>query len=669
MHIVARQNIKQIVWNYCSRQLGANNCGTQINNRFGGDSVQFSSKWRSCSHPRFQISRIIKDSIMTTFQGFNLKCSEDNKILSYNRIQQFDKTFVKISSLQHRESDYTIQFSKNRYKIIQKGTQLYVGNNQGYPHVFTIDRDQYDWGWLVGWVVGDGCDKGSRGQICYYEEDLQQETQKIAWRAFEIIHRLKTTDYYQSRIPTKPCYQESQRRYSIDSKKIALLCEGIVKSGCKSALPQLEHLSYSFLRGFVQGFFAADGSIWISRNFYSRLSNTNLHNLNVVQRILQRYGIMSSITQTHSAGLKRFREKNYQTKNVYQLGIFSMSQQIFYKLFSFGCDRKHKLLEQLLQNKVSKTVNKVSHFAVEFKVRLTLYFAFCFGLVSMLFFKVAAISLLALLVGLHAQPLVCYNPPIITDPFAIQRNVSDLLPLVEEVKQKLAVEVEGLSVEEIAPILPDVMASISREMFLDILAEAGDDVQDLNPTDMIVGGFQAVLENENTFQAFDLMLEDPENFVRFFDLVIGMLNLTCMEDPVLQITTVLYQNIVNLLQEPFIDNAEHVMNASFVILSQKYGLADDMVDFLKPLVASLDAAESAEGALASLLSFATDDVITAALASAMKAVDLDVIANREAMTQVITVSFQKIQEGLGLDPEDFITFISRVAKNILEALD
>eukprot|EP01025_Chloroclados_australasicus_P062344 TRINITY_DN8189_c0_g1_i11.p2 TRINITY_DN8189_c0_g1~~TRINITY_DN8189_c0_g1_i11.p2 ORF type:complete len:267 (+),score=54.84 TRINITY_DN8189_c0_g1_i11:266-1066(+) len=248
-------------------------------------------------------------------------------------------------------------------------------------------------------------------------------------------------------------------------------------------------------------------------------------------------------------------------------------------------------------------------------------------------------------------------------------DVQDLLPLIEEAKQKIAAEVEGLSVEEIAPILPDVMTSVSREMFLDILAEAGDDVQDLNPTDMIVGGFQAVLENENTFQAFDLMLEDPENFVRFFDLVIGMLNLTCMEDPVLQITTVLYQNIVNLLQEPFIDNAEHVMNASFVILSQKYGLADDMVDFLKPLVASLDAAESAEGALASLLSFATDDVITAALASAMKAVDLDVIANREAMTQVITVSFQKIQEGLGLDPEDFITFISRVAKNILEALD
>eukprot|EP01025_Chloroclados_australasicus_P061455 TRINITY_DN80736_c0_g1_i1.p1 TRINITY_DN80736_c0_g1~~TRINITY_DN80736_c0_g1_i1.p1 ORF type:complete len:255 (-),score=-2.49 TRINITY_DN80736_c0_g1_i1:309-1025(-) len=190
------------------------------------------------------------------------------------------------------------------------------------------------------------------------------------WRAYNIIHRLQPTNYKQTTVPEGPrkSYYKTGEYYTIASLKIARLCQGLLESRSKRILPQLEMSPYSFHRGFIQGFFGADGGINISKYFFTCLTNNNLHNLCSIQRILQRYGIMSQITTANREGIREFQDgRKYATKQVYRLHIHSISQKRFYQLFSFGCKRKHDLLSQLYANQSSRLTYHRSQFTTEFK--------------------------------------------------------------------------------------------------------------------------------------------------------------------------------------------------------------------------------------------------------------------------------------------------------------
>eukprot|EP01025_Chloroclados_australasicus_P026293 TRINITY_DN26102_c0_g1_i4.p1 TRINITY_DN26102_c0_g1~~TRINITY_DN26102_c0_g1_i4.p1 ORF type:complete len:393 (-),score=-2.54 TRINITY_DN26102_c0_g1_i4:281-1459(-) len=312
---------------------------------------------------------------VTTYRGQHLTCTDDALLQFYHSKQPSIKNFTSVQDLNIRVKDLNIQQQRNGHKIIKKGTKICIGNNSSWNQTYKINNDLEDLGWLIGWVVGDGHYKERRANIQFFERDLHHEARTLAWRAFDITHRLKATDYVQSRVPTKPCHNERNGGfYTVASVKIALLCQGLVESGSKIILPSLEKQPYSFQRGFVQGFFGADGSQEVCNgSMYVKLYNTNLHNLHAVQRILQRYGVMSSINQSKGAGISVFENKRVSiTKLLFQLCIFSTSLTKFYKLFGFGCARKNDILERYVKINQYTRILRPSHFTTEFKDRINM---------------------------------------------------------------------------------------------------------------------------------------------------------------------------------------------------------------------------------------------------------------------------------------------------------
>eukprot|EP01025_Chloroclados_australasicus_P031879 TRINITY_DN32273_c0_g2_i1.p1 TRINITY_DN32273_c0_g2~~TRINITY_DN32273_c0_g2_i1.p1 ORF type:complete len:488 (+),score=-7.73 TRINITY_DN32273_c0_g2_i1:97-1464(+) len=306
---------------------------------------------------------------IVTYRGQLLTCTSDVKLISYNNDTRYDRVPVAVEVLQGRQLDYTKKLLNNTYKIIKRGTRIYIGNNTKY-HANPSHQDMCDWGWLVGWVVGDGSYNKQKGTVYYFDSDLHEETQVLAWKAYGIAHRLQATDYKQSRIPKGPCYYNYAKgsHYRVESVKIARLCQDIIKVKSKCIQPQLEKLEFSFHRGFIQGYFAADGTINISKtNFHVSLTSIHMQKLQAVQRILQRNGIMSSIFKSQNENTRVFHQKTYKTQKAYQLNIYSVSMINFSNIFGFGCTRKNHLLQQLLEQKGNKVRRHRQHFTTEFK--------------------------------------------------------------------------------------------------------------------------------------------------------------------------------------------------------------------------------------------------------------------------------------------------------------
>eukprot|EP01025_Chloroclados_australasicus_P038253 TRINITY_DN3925_c0_g1_i2.p1 TRINITY_DN3925_c0_g1~~TRINITY_DN3925_c0_g1_i2.p1 ORF type:complete len:288 (+),score=47.72 TRINITY_DN3925_c0_g1_i2:115-978(+) len=282
-----------------------------------------------------------------------------------------------------------------------------------------------------------------------------------------------------------------------------------------------------------------------------------------------------------------------------------------------------------------------------------------------------AIVVVAVLTSLvKAQPteLICYNPPLVDDPFAFRRDPAEILPLVSLAQEIVSEQLEGLSVEEAAAILPETMSSLAPALINEAIMDAGGVPTDINPADVSLAAFQAVITDEDTAEAFDKMLEDPANFARAFQLIISSFNTSCMDDPFLAFTIMFVQLTGDLLQEPFIDNALDVINTTAVIALTEADLVNGTIRVLEPLVEALETSESSEGVFGALLSFATDDVITTALASALESVDVEVLADKDTMAALLTNYFNRLQQGFGVDQDDFFDFIAKLLNNILDAL-
>lgn len=231
---------------------------------------------------------------------------------------------------------------------LEVGEKLYI--DLTHPNKWSGAGTE-DEGYLVGLVVGDGYLKDRTALICLWdtEESVTTIKEKVSTILLEHMGHVPTW----SRI-------EDRHEWRISSSWLHDLCAsfGVVR-GSKTPKELIEGTSSAFYCGFLRGFFDCDGSPQGSsgkNGFTVRLSQSDEETLQVVQRMLLRLGIRSSIYRRREAGQRPLPDgkgsKLYECKVCYEVVISGRSTQVYAERIGFVREHKAaKLLHSLEERK------------------------------------------------------------------------------------------------------------------------------------------------------------------------------------------------------------------------------------------------------------------------------------------------------------------------------
>ncbi|MDR9404724.1 MAG: ribonucleoside-triphosphate reductase, adenosylcobalamin-dependent, partial [Halothece sp. Uz-M2-17] len=166
-------------------------------------------------------------------------------------------------------------------------------------------KGTFEEGWLLGSLVGDGTLSHTQWNdigILRYWGETQDELSQYA------VTTLEQSVEYTRRTPVA-FYHKQHHLRQISSSGLAKLAATFgILCGNKHITQDVEQGSYNFYQGFLRGLFDADGSVQGTqlKGISVRLAQSNLEDLQAVQRMLLRLGIASTLYQNR-------REKSYRT--------------------------------------------------------------------------------------------------------------------------------------------------------------------------------------------------------------------------------------------------------------------------------------------------------------------------------------------------------------------
>ena len=206
---------------------------------------------------------------VTTKEGFSIRLTEDHLVLKAHVTRNTRETeWVKAGDL-------------------QPGDLVVVHNHReftGWEGVGTTEQ-----GYLLGLLVGDGVIKKTQAILSVWEH---AGSLSIRDAVADAATCLKT------RSDHKGWFAVGGRgEHRFKSSSLLDLAKVFGMEDGKGVTPEVEKSSPSFYRGFLRGFFDADGSVQGSqeKGVSVRLSQSNAATLKAVQRMLARLGIVSSI--------------------------------------------------------------------------------------------------------------------------------------------------------------------------------------------------------------------------------------------------------------------------------------------------------------------------------------------------------------------------------------
>ncbi len=164
-------------------------------------------------------------------------------------------------------------------------------------------KGTFEEGWLLGSLVGDGSlthtPWNDVGILRYWGETQDELSQYAATTLEQSVE-------YTRRTPVA-FYHKQHHLRQISSSGLAKLASsfGII-CGNKHITQEIEQGSYNFYQGFLRGLFDADGSVQGTqlKGVSVRLAQSNLEDLQAVQRMLLRLGIVSTLYENR-------RDKGY----------------------------------------------------------------------------------------------------------------------------------------------------------------------------------------------------------------------------------------------------------------------------------------------------------------------------------------------------------------------
>lgn len=275
---------------------------------------------------------------LKTEDGFSLRLTEDHKVL------------VETSRKQSKKGGYDVTQAWIEAKDLKPGDRVVLGDNRTFAWGA---QDEFDKGWLVGEVVGDGAyseDGKYHAKVQFWGENARG----MAERAHALVEALPL-DYHQPVVSHGPVYSKAHDSWLVHSKRLTDLC-AVYMDEAKTLNERVEKASSSFIRGVLCGWFDADGTVIgsVEKGRSIRLCSTHLENLKTAQRMLAHLGIIGRIYENRrTAGARMMPDgkgglSSYECQATHELIITKSNMQRFADVIGFTDPAKKQRLADLL---------------------------------------------------------------------------------------------------------------------------------------------------------------------------------------------------------------------------------------------------------------------------------------------------------------------------------
>ena len=275
-----------------------------------------------------------------TNKGFKLKITDNHelkKIISHGRGEKTIK-WVELKELNVGDN---INLNKH------------IGINFESSHEYNYDNNV---GWLIGSLVGDGSLVNETAYLRYWGENrklMKDIAVNLIKKSLEFSNLLGSGD-------------DDNDIITIKSNSVGAVANILGLSSGKNLNESIEKMSSEFYCGFISGILDADGTVLnnIDKGVTVRLASSNLNNLEIIQRMLLRLGIVSTIAKNRRIeGEKLLPDgngdlKKYNVKSQHELIISKENLYIFNKRIGFKDNNKQIKLNDALSLVIKRGLYK-----------------------------------------------------------------------------------------------------------------------------------------------------------------------------------------------------------------------------------------------------------------------------------------------------------------------
>jgi ribonucleotide reductase class II len=225
------------------------------------------------------------------------------------------------------------------------GDTLMLNNHSNHSWQGNLN---FETGWLLGNLIGDGFVSEETAVVDYWNENCN-DMRDVA------LEYLKSNDLSSEHV-NGYAQTSTVEKVRVESRKLKNLAEsyGIVH-GNKILDSRVESLSYDAYRGFLRGYFDADGSVQgtSEKGTSIRLTSVILENLQTTQRMLLRLGIASKIFKNRRCeGVRKIKGIPYHCKAIHELVVSKDMIERFAELIGFHDANKQNRLNEIVASRI-----------------------------------------------------------------------------------------------------------------------------------------------------------------------------------------------------------------------------------------------------------------------------------------------------------------------------
>jgi len=269
---------------------------------------------------------------ITTKEGYTCRATADHPVLKVNK-----------------QTRYKLEKRWSPAEELKPGDKIMLHDHRSYREWEGLYNEKE--GYLVGLLVGDGTLKKDKALLSVWNN--HGSTDAVMGTAYEAACSLPHREDFRGW--WKVSGRDEYRMSTAALKKLALSLG--MKPGEKTITPYLETSTSShFIKGFLRGFFDADSSVQGSqeKGVSIRLAQSDIDRLQAVQRMLSRFGIISTIYKNRrekkltSMSNGKNESALYETLPQHELVISKNNAALFNEIIGFCDEEKQARLDNVL---------------------------------------------------------------------------------------------------------------------------------------------------------------------------------------------------------------------------------------------------------------------------------------------------------------------------------
>jgi ribonucleoside-diphosphate reductase alpha chain len=233
---------------------------------------------------------------------------------------------------------------------LRPGDKVALANLRGLA--WDEDDTDFEWGWLLGQIVGDGGHNPNNSggtYVRFYGPDWDHPSYL---RAVRLVHSLGARADFDG-----GDFHSRSEPVTIRTRALEDFTNRYILPRSKDFRPSFFAQSYSFKKGFLQGMFDTDGTVFGSnaKGRAIRLNQSNLGRMERIQLLLLSCGLISKLYHREDEGPRMMPDgkggqKEYQTKENFDLHMSRDNLNLFERGIGFSNEDKKGRLTRLIQS-------------------------------------------------------------------------------------------------------------------------------------------------------------------------------------------------------------------------------------------------------------------------------------------------------------------------------